>query len=48
METMVPLPGIYYQDFIAENQKERADNILPGDNKRDHLEKIRKDIRDFK
>lgn len=48
MKSMVPLPGIYYEDFIALNQKERADNVLPGQNKMEHLEKIRKDIRNFK
>ena len=45
---MKPLPGIYYKDFIAENQEARADNIIPGNDKKEHLEKIRKDIKDFK
>ena len=48
MKNLVPLPGIYYSDFIALNQKERADNILPGANKSEHLATIRKNIRDFK
>ena len=48
MKDLVPLPGIYYQDFIALNQKDRADNVLKGGNKSEHLEKIRQDIRDFK
>jgi myo-inositol-1-phosphate synthase len=43
-----PLPSIYYPDFIAANQSERADNLIPGDNKQDHLEHIRRDIREFK
>lgn len=43
-----PLPSIYYPDYIAANQKERADNVLPGNDKGEHLEKIRKDIREFK
>ena len=43
-----PLPSIYYPDFIAANQSERADNLIPGDNKQDHLEHIRRDIRHFK
>lgn len=49
MAAMVPLPSIYYPDFIAANQEDRADNCLPG-NKAclAHLEQIRKDIRDFK
>merc|ERR1719378_1715142 len=45
---MVPLPSIYYPDFIAANQSERADNVIPGDSKKKHLEHIRKDIRNFK
>lgn len=47
-ELAVPLPSIYYPDYIAANQEERADNVLPGDDKGAHLEQIRKDIRDFK
>ncbi|KAF8504692.1 inositol-3-phosphate synthase [Russula emetica] len=43
-----PLPSIYYPDYIAANQEERADNVIPGTNKAAHLEQIRKDIRDFK
>ena len=43
-----PLPSIYYPDYIAANQEERADNVIPGTNKGAHLEQIRKDIRDFK
>jgi myo-inositol-1-phosphate synthase len=42
-------PSIYYPDFIAANQEERADNILPGSKaSMAHVEQIRKDIRDFK
>jgi len=48
MEHMVPLPSIYYPDFIAANQEERADNVLLGESKQAHLEQIRKDIREFK
>ena len=48
LEGMVPLPAPYYPDFIAANQESRADNILPGTDKKAHLEKIRQDIRDFK
>jgi myo-inositol-1-phosphate synthase len=43
-----PLPSIYYPDYIAANQEERADNVIPGTNKGAHLEQIRKDIHDFK
>jgi len=48
MQHMKPLPSVYYPDFIAANQEERADHILPGEDKQEHLEQIRKDIRDFK
>ncbi|KAI0002237.1 Myo-inositol-1-phosphate synthase [Russula compacta] len=43
-----PLPSIYYPDYIAANQEERADNLIPGTDKAAHLEQIRKNIRDFK
>ncbi|KAK3593949.1 hypothetical protein CHS0354_040683 [Potamilus streckersoni] len=48
MMHMVPRPSIYYPQFIAANQKDRANNVIPGNNKDEHLEQIRKDIRDFK
>lgn len=48
MSTQVPLPSIYYPDFINANQESRADNVIPGSDKQVHLEKIRSDIRDFK
>lgn len=48
MRDMKPLPSIYYPDFIAANQCDRADNLIPGNDKQAHLEQIRKDIRDFK
>lgn len=38
MKGMKPLPSIYYKDFLASNQEARADNILPGDSKKTHLE----------
>eukprot|EP00128_Syssomonas_multiformis_P005855 Colp12_sorted_trinity150504_noHs@18625 len=47
MAKLKPLPGIYYPDFIAANQSDRADNILPGEDKQAHLEKLRQDIREF-
>ena len=43
-----PKPSVYYPDFIAANQEERADNVLPGSDKKAHVEQLRKDIRDFK
>ncbi|KAF2239098.1 Myo-inositol-1-phosphate synthase [Viridothelium virens] len=49
MAQMKPLPSIYYPDFIAANQEGRADNVIQGTNASfDHVEQIRKDIRDFK
>jgi myo-inositol-1-phosphate synthase len=49
MGAMKPLPSIYYPDFIAANQEDRADNILEGSKaSMAHVEQIRKDIRDFK
>ena len=47
MENFKPLPSIYSPDFIATNQKDRADNIIKG-NKKQQLEQIRQDIRQFK
>lgn len=46
MAQMVPLPSIYYPDFIAANQEDRADNVIPGSKaSMAHVEKIRQDIR---
>lgn len=42
------MKSIYYPDFIASNQTTRANHILEGNSKRDHLETIRKNIRQFK
>ena len=47
MTDMKPLPSIYYPEFIAANQSDRADNVLKG-TKQQHLEQIRQDIREFK
>lgn len=43
-----PLPSIYYPTWINANQDERADNIMAGSTKLEHLNQIRKDIREFK
>ncbi|KAH6845139.1 hypothetical protein B0I37DRAFT_355639 [Chaetomium sp. MPI-CAGE-AT-0009] len=49
MAGIVPLPSIYYPDFIAANQEGRADNLIPGSKACNaHVEQIRKDIREFK
>jgi myo-inositol-1-phosphate synthase len=47
MKDMVPLPSVYYPDFIAANQEDRADNVLTG-TKAENVEQLRKDIREFK
>ncbi|KAG7693089.1 hypothetical protein KL930_004826 [Ogataea haglerorum] len=55
MKEIVPLKSIYYPDFIAANQDERANNCFNRINgeiqttgKWSHVETIRKDIRNFK
>jgi myo-inositol-1-phosphate synthase len=49
MATIKPLPSIYYPDFIAANQEDRADNVVPGSKaSMEHVEHLRKDIKDFK
>lgn len=47
MKDIKPLPSIYIPDFIAANQKDRANNVLQG-TKHEMMEKIRSDIREFK
>jgi len=47
MKDMKPLPSVYFPDFIAANQGDRADNVLTG-TKQEQMEQLRKDIRDFK
>jgi len=47
MKEMVPLPSIYFPDFIAANQSDRANNVLEGTHE-ELVEKIRADIREFK
>jgi len=48
MKEYKPLPSVYYPDYIAANQLERANNVIPGNDKKAHLEQLRKDIRNFK
>lgn len=49
MASLVPLPSIYYPDFIAANQEDRADNVVEGTKaSMAHVEQLRKDIREFK
>jgi myo-inositol-1-phosphate synthase len=47
MRNLKPLPSIYYPDFIAANQGDRANNTISG-TKQDNLDHIRNDIRQFK
>lgn len=47
MKDIVPLPSVYFPDFIASNQKDRADNVLKG-TIQEQLDQLRKDIQDFK
>uniref|UniRef100_A0A0E0IR89 inositol-3-phosphate synthase n=1 Tax=Oryza nivara TaxID=4536 RepID=A0A0E0IR89_ORYNI len=47
MESMVPLPGVYNPDFIAANQGSRANNVIKG-TKKEQVEQVKKDIREFK
>lgn len=49
LSNITPLPSYYDPSFIASNQKDRADNILPSSlSKSQVLEQLRKDIQDFK
>ncbi|EME29619.1 myo-inositol-1-phosphate synthase [Galdieria sulphuraria] len=48
LESMKPLPGIFDEEFIAENQLPRADNVIETKNKARQVEIIRQDIRKFK
>jgi len=47
MKDIKPLPSIYIPDFIAANQKDRANHVLSG-TKQELVERIRQDIREFK
>eukprot|EP01105_Mastigella_eilhardi_P010686 TRINITY_DN2488_c0_g1_i1.p2 TRINITY_DN2488_c0_g1~~TRINITY_DN2488_c0_g1_i1.p2 ORF type:complete len:530 (-),score=193.70 TRINITY_DN2488_c0_g1_i1:40-1629(-) len=47
LKGLKPLPAIYYQDYIAANQEDRADNVKKG-SKQENLEEVRRDIREFK
>ena len=47
LEKMVPLPAVFDLSFVAPNQKERADNVIPG-TKWEQLETVRKQMREFK
>lgn len=42
-----PRPAIYDPDFIAANQSDRADNLIPG-TRFEQYQQVRQDIRDFR
>ena len=48
MSKLKPLPSIYYPDFIAANQEDRANHLIPNGTKQQDLERIRNDIQTFK
>lgn len=56
LENWTPLPSLYYPDFIAQNQKERANNVsnidkdgkVDTNNKWKDVQRIREDIQNFK
>ena len=47
MSSIIPRKAVFFQDFVAANQAERADNVIPG-SKWEQLQQLRRDIRDFK
>lgn len=47
MSLLTPRPSIYDPDFIAANQKDRADNLIQGTRFEQYM-RIRQDIKDFK
>mmetsp|Transcript_24111 Transcript_24111/g.26785 ORF Transcript_24111/g.26785 Transcript_24111/m.26785 type:complete len:515 (-) Transcript_24111:31-1575(-) len=47
LKDVVPLPSVYDADFVAANQRSRADNVLEG-SKQENLDKLRADIRAFR
>ncbi len=46
LSKLVPRPSVYYRDFIAANQEDRADNVIPG-TKQEQLEQVRRGIHEF-
>jgi len=47
LRAMKPMPGAFDLSFVAPNQKERADNVIPG-TKSDVVRQLRSDIQNFK
>jgi myo-inositol-1-phosphate synthase len=48
MNQYQPMKSIYYKDFIASNQEDRANNLIEGNDKLIHLITIKKDIAKFR
>jgi myo-inositol-1-phosphate synthase len=48
LEKITPLESVYYENFIATNQKERATNIKKNKNKWDDFLYVKSDIQSFK
>jgi len=48
MEDMTPRKSFYQADFIAANQESRANNLMTATHKKQVVDQIRADIRDFK
>ena len=48
LEKIIPIESIYYENFIATNQKERVNNIKKNNNKWDDFLYIKDDIQSFK
>ena len=47
MESLKPLPSVYFTHYIAANQASRADNCLKGTHS-EQLNTLRENIREFK
>lgn len=47
MKELKPMATIFDLAFVAENQSDRADNVIPG-TKQQAVDEVRKNIRDFK
>lgn len=47
LEKIVPLPGVFDPAFIASNQKDRVNHVIPG-TKAEQVEQVRRDLREFK
>lgn len=48
LKKIVPLESVYYENFIATNQKERVNNVKKNKTKSDHLLYVKSDIQSFK